>query len=331
MKNQHIHRRIFWVVYPVLFLFFMIYCFFTCNNNPKSAKTQNQAQPEKKREFVMVIIPSNLTLPADRAEYLVTHYWDNFHFSDTAYIHLPDITEAAYVYNIEILPHTQTNIAESPIKEMLAKSQTEKGGKMYSHFLGLYNKYLYDPNSPMRNEEFYIPVTEFILADGISDEAKKERAKFDLDMMMKNRIGNLATDFTYILQSGKTGTLYNVKANNLILMFYNPDCHACDELLSQMKASPIISKGLQSKLLNILAVYPDKDLDIWKKHLKDIPVSWINGYDRNETIQNEKLYDLKAIPCLYLLDKDKKVILKDAPIQAIEAYIKENNPILFTE
>ncbi|MEF9924367.1 MAG: DUF5106 domain-containing protein, partial [Muribaculaceae bacterium] len=32
--------------------------------------------------------------------------------------------------------------------------------------------------------------------------------------------------------------------------------------------------------------------------------------------------DLKAIPSLYLLDKDKKIILKDATIEIIENYLQ---------
>ncbi len=39
---------------------------------------------------------------------------------------------------------------------------------------------------------------------------------------------------------------------------------------------------------------------------------WINGYDKELTVLERELYDLKAMPTLYLLDKDKKVLLKDA-------------------
>ena len=38
-------------------------------------------------------------------------------------------------------------------------------------------------------------------------------------------------------------------------------------------------------------------------------------------IKPSQLYDLKAIPTLYLLNKDKTVLLKDAPAQTIEEYL----------
>ena len=37
--------------------------------------------------------------------------------------------------------------------------------------------------------------------------------------------------------------------------------------------------------------------------------------------KEQQLYDLKAIPTLYLLNKDKTVLLKDAPAQTIEEYL----------
>ena len=33
-----------------------------------------------------------------------------------------------------------------------------------------------------------------------------------------------------------------------------------------------------------------------------------------------RLYDIKAIPTIYLLDSDKKVILKDCSLEAVESF-----------
>ena len=37
--------------------------------------------------FEMVSVPTLITDPVERAEYLVKHYWDKFDFKDTTYIH----------------------------------------------------------------------------------------------------------------------------------------------------------------------------------------------------------------------------------------------------
>ena len=71
--------------------------------------------------------------------------------------------------------------------------------------------------------------------------------------------------------------------------------------------------------LAILAVYPDSDLTAWKK--TTYPAYFINAYDAVQTITKQELYDLKAIPTLYLLDREKRVQFKDAPVEQIEAWL----------
>ena len=301
-------------------------CLSACSNTDK--QTQATTEQKKERKFRMPIVPDELVVPLDRANYLVKHYWDNFDFTDTAYIHLPSITEQAMADYIEILPHADKDTAYASIKSTLIKAEADN--KMHSYFLDIYNKYLYDPNSPLRNEEFYIPVLNYTIESGKTNETDKERADFKLKMLLKNRIGDKATDFTYTLASGKTGRLYDIKSEYTIVLFYNPDCHACAELIEAIKASNVINEGLQNKTLSILSFYPDADLEIWKKHLNDIPSLWINGYDKNQIVQNKKVYDLKAIPTLYLLDANKQVILKDVDFYVLQKWLSENNPIIIS-
>ena len=86
----------------------------------------------------------------------------------------------------------------------------------------------------------------------------------------------------------------------------------CREISEQMKQSQIISNLLRNGKLKIVAIYPDENLEEWNKHYSEIPSTWINGYDRGCHIERENLYNVNAIPALYLLDKDKIVLVKDS-------------------
>jgi hypothetical protein len=46
----------------------------------------------------------------------------------------------------------------------------------------------------------------------------------------------------------------------------------------------------------------------------------INSYDKGTAVLKNELYDLKASPTIYLLDKDKRVILKNTGIEQINQY-----------
>ena len=185
---------------------------------------------------------------------------------------------------------------------------------------------LSDPNSPLRNDELYIPLLEAIIASPFYDSTEKVRPRYQLEMAKKNRIGQPAADFTYTLANGKRGTLYDVKAPFTLVYINNPDCHACEELREMMGESLVIANQLKTCKLKIVAIYPDEDLAAWRKHLQETPPEWINGYDAELAMRKEELYDLRAIPSLYLLDKDKKVLLKDcASVDMVETYLVRNS------
>ncbi|MFR2226329.1 MAG: thioredoxin family protein, partial [Bacteroides xylanisolvens] len=130
-----------------------------------------------------------------------------------------------------------------------------------------------------------------------------------------------ALNFIYKLSSGTQGSLYKQKSVYTLLFINNPGCHACTETIEALKNAPIINQLLEQKRLTVLSIYPDEELDEWRKHLNEFPKEWVNGYDKTFAIKEQQLYDLKAIPTLYLLNKDKTVLLKDAPAQTIEEYL----------
>lgn len=183
---------------------------------------------------------------------------------------------------------------------------------------------LSDPNSQLRNDEYYIPLLEAQIASPYFDSLEKVKPRYRLEMALKNRVGHPATDFTYTLANGRRGTLYEVEAPYTLVYINNPDCNACEEMLARMKGSSVIEEQMKRGRLKIVAIYPDEDLAAWRKHLSEVPDTWINGYDAELAFRRQELYDLRAIPSLYLLDRDKRVIFKDCTVvDWIEMYLMQ--------
>ena len=43
--------------------------------------------------------------------------------------------------------------------------------------------------------------------------------------------------------------------------------------------------------MKVLSIYPDIDLEEWRRHLSDFPAEWINAYDKEQAIELKSLYD----------------------------------------
>lgn len=162
---------------------------------------------------------------------------------------------------------------------------------------------------------------EYAIKEGKIDEAYKERYSFQLRNALKNRVGTIANDFKYITREGTTGTLKSIKANYTLIYFNNPDCHDCKRVYNILAGdSPTLAHLVARGELAILALYPDESLTSWNKNKGIYPYNWIVArYARD--IDRER-YNIPAIPSTYLLDKNKKVIYKDAIIEAVESYLR---------
>ncbi|MDR1274429.1 MAG: DUF5106 domain-containing protein [Odoribacteraceae bacterium] len=289
------------------------------------AKKEEKATAPK-HEFKPVSIPAAYTDPQQQAEYYVAHLWEHFDFTDTAFIHLPEITEQAFASYVQALHSVPKAKAAAAVKKMLKQAGQET--LMLRYFADLYEKYIYDPNSPFMNEELYISVLEVVAASDQFEEEQRARAAHRLEMAQKNRLGSKANDFSFTLASGKKTRLYDIKSEYILLFFNNPGCTACKIYRDAMCASSLITGLIQQNRLKVVAVYPDEDLTEWRDYLPQIPAEWINGYDETLALRGEKIYNLRAIPTLYLLDKDKTVLLKDARVEVVEPYLTATVPPL---
>lgn len=270
--------------------------------------TEQTATTSTELSFRSTTIPE-MVPPADRATYLAEHFWDRFDFSDTTYCNQPDITEQAYANYLDILRYVEPTVAAQSVGALMKSAEVDS--TMFDYFVSLTDKYLYDPNSPFRNDELLIPALEAMIASPMLDDVEKIRPQSQLDMAQKNRIGQKANDFRYTLHDGSTGRMYSIEAEYLIIFINNPDCPACKAIREQICASPMLSEMIERGVMKVLAIYPDEDITAWLNYRHNIPTSWINSYDKQLRLRDEELYDLKAIPSLYLLDSGKRVMLKD--------------------
>lgn len=294
-------------MYRIVVILLAALCAVSCGGR-RSSRQQTSAAPQM-RVFLPAIAPSSLSDDAKR-DYLRWHYWDRFDFADTLFIREVDTVQMveAYVRWIALISDRPTDGV--PMDSLMRRASASR--PMLDYFTMLAELVIHDPNSPLRNDEFYIPVLRAVLASPYYDEYERIGPSYDLNMAMQNRIGERANDFRYTLASGATGTLYGVKAEYVLLFINNPGCPMCKQLREQIGGSPMLSVMIKRGRLKVVALYPDEDLAEWREYRGHIPPSWINGYDAGCVVREKSLYDLHAIPTLYLLDRDKRVLVKDS-------------------
>ena len=115
---------------------------------------------------------------------------------------------------------------------------------------------------------------------------------------------------------GRRRQLSGIKADYVLVYFNDPDCEDCRRVKELLTLSPVVNDLLESGRLKLLSVCVEGKTPAWEK--AEFPAGWIDGYDADQRLTREQVYDLKAMPTLYLLDAEKRVILKDASFEQVE-------------
>ena len=261
--------------------------------------------------------------------YTVDHFWDAY-FADlgkyrTDSLYLGGVEkirlEEAYGLFATLLWNVPPETAKASTERLYDQLAAAKNPAVTDALVELTSRYLYDPNSPVRCEDFYRPFVEKLAEGDLAPEDMKPQYGFQARMCAMNAMGTPAADFAFTDTRGRKRTLYGIEAEYLLLIFGNPDCTACKDLVVQMESSPAVAELGASGRLKVVDIFIDREVDQWKARVADYPAAWINDYDHTFTIRDDILYNVRAVPSMYLLDKDKRVIFKDVPPEILLTYL----------
>lgn len=275
-----------------------------------TVRAQNQDNSRVGQDaFPYPQMPETLRTVEERAHYLMLHYWDGIDFRDTTLIHRQDITEIGFVNFIDLLPRVDSvSAAEgaAALGRRVFADDVPHAVKLY--YAELAERYLDSQDSPLCNSRSYVTLLEGFTASPGIDEATAGGFRYLIANLRKNRQGCPAADFTYADRSGKLHQMYDTDAEYTVLFFYNPDCDICHHTASQLSTEPLLVSDSRVK---VLAVYADADEDAWKAQRQSFPSSWTDGHSPEGDIVARQTYFIRSTPSIYLLDRQKTVLLQD--------------------
>lgn len=276
--------------------------------------------------------PSVMSEPAEIYGYIADHFWDAFldksYHCDSAIVNgVPaDEVESALGRYVTILEtfcerRKAAKAVEGFFRKVSDFQTANPASNVFRFFEKMVPKYLYDPNSPVRDEDLYQPYINGMATSALVAEEMKPAYSRDAKMCSLNQVGTKAADIKFTSLDGRIRTLYGIKADNVLLLFTNPGCPNCEEVISNLIQKDRVNEAISSGRLAVVNLYIDLEVEKWRALASEYPKAWTNGYDQDYTIRKDLSYNVRAIPSLYVLDKDKVVVMKDAPIERVLPYL----------
>lgn len=241
--------------------------------------------------------------------YYKAHYFDNIEMRDPRLARTPFMGEKIKYYVDKLTVQQPDSICKS-IDHILG--QFDKDSEAFQVFLvSFLNKYAKSKIVGM--DAVYVHLVNEYYAQGLApwtDEEQLAKIVKNASTLEPILIGKAAPDLKLQDRDKAPVTVHGIEADYTVLFFWDPECGHCK------KSVPKIIEFYEEynpKGVEILAIctklqegekacweaVDDRGMDIWK-----------NASDPYLRSRFKQIYDVRTTPQIFILDKDKKIIMK---------------------
>lgn len=258
--------------------------------------------------------------------YYREHYFDNFDFSDDRLVRTPIFHPRLQNYIVKVTPQIPDSISAAA-DFVIAKAKSKEISKWCIYWITNY----YETSQYMGMDAVFVHMALKYYKDKAVtywvDDVLRYKIVDRAGTLEYNILGKKAQNLNLPDSAGNYQTLYNIKADYTVVIFWDATCGRCKEempkLLELYNEQNKTAKGKAQKKLDVYAVSMTVDPKTWKDYIHTNKIPWINVHDPNHESNFRKFYDVYSTPVVYLLGKDKKIIAKRLSIEQVKDMIEK--------
>lgn len=266
----------------------------------------------------------------DNYQFYKSHYWDGISFMDERILRTPFFIPKMERYYREVMPQSSDSlIKDIDYKLLLARNAPE----LYKYMINWFTDEYINPKY-MGQDAVFVHLFNKYHSKGLSPWLNESQMKIISDrayMQMANLIGEQAAPLDMADPTGKLTPLYNLKADYVIVIFWDPNCGHCKKELP--KIDSVYREEWKAKKVKIYAVLTENEhLKEWVAYIKEHHLEdWTHVYQTEAMAKEDEklkrasyrqLYDVTQTPTIFLLDKDKRIIGKKLAYDQINDLLK---------
>jgi hypothetical protein len=254
----------------------------------------------------------------ETTKFLRENYWKGVDFKSDILLNTTLFPSKTKKY-ISLFDKNDPQLADI-VKELLDKSAVNPlvyqiiSDALYNSF----DKPVYSDNY----ENIAVDILKNAVGQSFIPDWKKQSIEQQIIIHQKNMVGSRATNLRLNDAEDVKYVLSDVKTKYTILFFYDPECSHCTEIMPKIKGWFYVDGP---KDATVMAIYINQNEQVWRKYLKEntYPPRFFNLWDKNGEEKVQEKYWIQSLPAIYVLDENKKVILKNANFQQLYSYFSK--------
>ena len=244
----------------------------------------------------------------ERYRYYKLHYFDNMDLGDERLLRTNFLFKRVEYYTDKLTPQIPDSI-NLAIDYILAPMK--KDGDMFKYYLVYFlNKYA--KSKVVGMDAVYVYIVENYYMKGLAPWTDKVTQDKIIKTAMELKpilIGKPAPNIRLKQKDGTPLAIEDIAAEYIILYFWDPDCGHCKKASPEMIAFQTKYEEKGVKLLGICTEIRDDVKKCWET-IDERGYNWLNLVDPYLQSRYKTLYNIKSTPQIFILDKNKKIIMK---------------------
>ena len=255
-------------------------------------------------------------------EYYRTHYFDHIDFNDPRMMR-SGMIHTKVDYFLQKLTYQLPDSQSVAMQYLLNKMIDNK--EVFQYYL------VYFLNESVKSKKMgmdaiYVDLVDHYYAKGYATWMEKEQLDkliAQADVLRPILINKIAPDLKLYKESGEEVILHKLQSDYTVLFFWDPECGHCK------KSVPSI--------INFYNTYKDKGVELlaictktgngvsacWDTISHRNMDIWVNVTDPLMKSHYKTIYDVKTTPQIYILDRNKKILVKKIAAEDLMAVMDE--------
>lgn len=300
----------------------------------KAQDYRDQFSKENKGTFAVKLIKASAepdVPPAPKAangrpdsvwvfNYFKSHFWDDYDFSDERFVRTPILQRKIDRYLKELTVQSADSLIQTA-DFMVNKAKAGKSKEVLSYVIW-YTTSQYERPKVMGTDGLFVHMFEKYYATGImpvSDSSTIKTIGERVKTLKPLLVGKILPSPNVSDTLRRPIAFQNLKSDYTVVFFYDPHCGHCRESAPKIKKFVDTYKG---KGVDLVAIAIDQSPDEWKKFIREFKLgNAINGYDFTSRTDYRHQYDVWTTPTVYVLDKNRKILARNLPVEQIEDFV----------
>jgi thiol-disulfide isomerase/thioredoxin len=260
------------------------------------------------------------------------HYFDNIDLADPRMARTPFLFQRVNHFISKLTAQHPDSISQS-IDVVLKQMETAEDTYKYYlvHFLNEYAK-----SKVIGFDAVYVHLALNYYKEGKApwtDEDQLEKIIENGKKLKPLLLGKTAPNIKMQTKEGKELELHSFQAKYTVLFFWDPDCGHCKKATPKLLEfhEKFNSQGVE--IFGICTKLVEKDDDgkwttegmkeCWDYTEEKGTNIWLNTVDSYHRSRYKTVYDIRTTPQIYVLDKDKKILLKKVGAEQLSEVMEQ--------